>query len=387
MRKSKLIVTVLLGYAWCLFMRCSTVGPNAGGASDTEVSAKIAGTVTDIKGSAVAGAEVQLRLKDYLPGSRMAKKHLTLYTEGEAVTDANGYFLIDSIEKGSYILSINSGDTAGIVEECNVTKTEEFDLSAVIKPFGMAVGWIDLSYRKPGTASKIKIEVLGSEKMTRPDSTGFFQIVLPEGFHWLRISTDSSYFDELTINVFIIPSQVRNIGVLRLDFIPFSSCMDHRCDSMVLRKFLDEAGHADILVDDVATWDHARIAGLNFRDIPLSVSLAPLGQLNTVREIDLGNTGTADSCWFVHGLWNLQVLYLDNNALTGLYPGIGGVSWLRKLDISGNNLADLPESIIYLSPISGLNLSGNSLCDLSPAITDWIDTWADVGWRDTQECP
>ena len=367
-----------------LFKCTPSVTPVSGGASDTEVSASISGTVSDSVGNTIAGARINLRLEDYLPEARLLKNMMTLRTQADAVSDENGFFFIDSIEKGTYVLSINSGDTFGITNTCVIYSSDDLDLKPVIKPMGMIMGQVSFFYYMPEFMKNTKIEILGSEESARPDTMGFFQIQLPEGKHRLRVSVDSSLFDEMVIDVEVLSSRMKNVGILHLNYLP-PPCFGHNCDSFALRGFLDSAGYPEIPVDSVAEWRFNRIIKLNLRDIPLSTSLFVLGQLTGLEEIDLGNTGTADSCRFLWGMWNLKVLRLDSNNITGLSTSISSPHHLLELDISDNKLTSLPQNIVTLTPSEGLDITGNALCNLSPMIGGWADMWSD-GWREQQNC-
>jgi hypothetical protein len=387
-RKSSFAIICSSVIAVAVLIRCTQSPPVAGGASDTEVSAQVSGTVTDMFGDPVAGAAVELRLKDYLPEDDIAEIQNGLNTRADGSTDSEGFFLFDSIETGTYTLSITSGDSVGTVLKCIVEKETPVTLDPVVRPYGMVTGWIEVPYEVGALYTHARVALIGSDKMVRPDSTGYFLFPLPQGNHRLRFSVDSSFFDQLTIDVDVFPSQVKNIGVIRLNMLPPPPppCNDPACDSSVLRQFLDEAGHADVAIGEVSTWVNGRIDILNLRGLAISIPLVPLGLLNTVRKIDLGNTGTADSCRFIISMWNLQEVYLDSNAITGISRAFEGAYRIKVLDLSDNLLTTLPDKINILIPDQELDLSGNELCALPPPLAEWADWW-DPGWRATQRCP
>lgn len=373
--------------AGMLLPGCMQNPPVAGGASDTEVSAQVCGTATDLYGNPIADALVQLRPKVIVSEEDSTGEEVGSLLLAEDTTDSLGFYQLDSVEEGAYHLTVTVGDSLGTVQVCNVFDGEKVTLDPVLKPFGMVLGWLELPYEGAEVFARAKVQLLGTDMIVRPDTTGMFQISLPEGIHRLRLSVDSSFFDKVTVDVEVQPSQVKNIGIIRLALLPPPPppCNNFECDSLFLRNFLDEAGHADLDIDDVATVKYGRISELNFRGISLSVPLAPLGQLNAVEKIDLGKTGTADSCRFIFSLWNLRELYLDSNAITGISHAFENALHLQVLDLSGNQLTGLPGKINYLMPGGKLDLSGNSLCNLPPELEGWADYW-NPGWRETQVC-
>ncbi|MBN1577482.1 MAG: hypothetical protein JW913_13070 [Chitinispirillaceae bacterium] len=384
MIKHRLILGTVAVTVAVLFLRC-VKGPVAGGSSDTEVSARISGIAVDSDSNPVAGAHVQLRPKDYLPSSRL-QKPAVLRTMIDGVTDENGSYIFDSISDGSYILEVTGGDTDGAIAECIMSGAASCTVSTTLKPFGTVIGAIDLSYENNLIRSRAKVEVFGTEHIVHPDSDGWFQLSLPAGRHRLKFSVDSSYFDSLMIYVEVSPSQDQFIGIRRLNYLPYPPCWDYTCDSSALRALLDSAGHPDIPVQQVATCGfRGRIVAINLRNIPIAIPLAPLGALNGVEKLDLGSTGTADSCRFICGLWNLETLLLDSNNLSGLSHAFESAFQIQELNLSNNQLETLPERIYKISPMRGLDLSGNRLCAMSTFITGWADKY-DPGWREEQAC-
>lgn len=378
----------LAATAGVLVFNCMRESPVAGGASDTEVSAQVSGTVTDVYGTPVSGARVTLRLENYVPDEDTIEPQPGRYTRAEGVTDSEGFYQFDSIDTGTYRVSILQGDSVGTVSECRVGTYEPVQVESVLMPNGMVAGWVALPYEIGMFYSRARIVLVGSEQMERPDSNGFFRFSLPPGAHRLKFSVDSSFFDKVTIDVEVFSSQVKDIGVIRLNMLPPEprTCDDFHCDSAILRNFLDDAGYTDVGLRTVSTWVNGRIESINLRGMDITVPLTPLGMLSTVRKLDLGKTGTTDSCRFIMGLWNLRELYLDSNAITGISRAFEGVYRIKVLDLSNNRLTRLPEKINDLAPDLELDLSGNELCTLPPHLLMWADARS-PGWRETQRCP
>ncbi len=206
--------------AGILLPRCMQNPPVAGGASDTEVSAQVCGTATDMYGNSIADALVQLRPKVIVSEEDSTGEEVGSLLLAEDTTDSLGFYRLDSVEEGAYHLTVTVGESLGTVQECNVFDREKVTLDPVLKPFGMVLGWLELPYEGAEVFARAKVRLLGTDMIVRPDSTGMFKISLPEGIHRLRLSVDSSFFDKVTIDVEVQPSQVKNIGIIRLTLLP-----------------------------------------------------------------------------------------------------------------------------------------------------------------------
>lgn len=380
MRIRKLHFTILmlsLSLLGWLF-QCST--NVAGGASDTEVSATLSGTIFDAGGVVIPHARVRLRPADYRPGT------LEMYPSSETVrvfdgtADSTGAFSIDKVADGEYVLEILSGDTIGAVVPVIVDST--VSVSAVLKPFGTISGNVDM-YNHPGIYGKAKIEFVGTEHVGYPDTVGHFSQMVPYGEQHMRLSADTTVFNEIIVQFYVQPAQISTIGTLRMS-APGLPCYSYSCDSMVLRTLLDDAGYSDTPVEQVSSAMYGRIYKINLRGFSLPVSLAPLAQLNALGFIDLGNTGITDSCRFVMYMWGLEELLLDGNNITGLSQTFEYLAGLRTLDISNNNLSRLPAHIDALK-LMKLNITGNALCDLPPSLVNWANRYSPY-WLATQRC-
>ncbi len=66
---------------------------------------------------------------------------------------------------------------------------------------------------------------------------------------------------------------------------------------------------------------------------------------------------------------DLQILTLDNNALTHLPPSICSLQNLAHLSVSGNALQELPPCIGELKKLVELDVEDNELNTLPPSIT------------------
>jgi hypothetical protein len=383
MKSTEMLLRSAVGVTIAFLLHCGM--EVTGGSSDTEVSAGISGTALNSSGSPVKGAIVKLHSSGYLPSFPDTQQMAFGVSVLECITDDKGFFYFDSIDAGEYSLDIRSCDTEGAA--VGVIETVKLDTSVVITatlmPLGIISGTIDFQYGFPNKHDKSKVEVYGTEIITNADSTGYFQFPIPYGSHRMRISVDSSLFNEMSVNVGVLPSQYLDIGVMRLNMPPYS-CNNYACDSTTMRTFLDDAGYPQISVAQVTEKRFGRITAIRLRGFKISTSLTSLSMLNMVDEVDLGNTGTADSCRFVMGMWNLRQILLDSNDITGISRYFESLHRLNVLDLSYNRLTDLPEKISYIHPDT-LNLAGNKLCDLPFSLQNWAD-FTDPDWRQNQQC-
>jgi len=378
---SKLQYSLLAGLVLSISALMQCTSSVAGGASDTEVSATLTGTVLDPAGNIIPGALVRLRPKEYLPGTKSEYAFADTVTVFDGTVNEKGIFTVDNVSDGAYVLEIISGDTVGAIIPLHLDSS--VSVTAVLQPFGTVTGNIDM-YNHPGIYDKATLEFYGTEHKGAPDSLGRFALSLPYGDFRMRLSADTAIFDEAVFQFRMQPAQITAIGTLRMS-APGLPCNSYSCDSLVLRTLLDSAGHRDVPVEQVSSMAFNRIFRLNLRGLPMPVPLAPLAQLNGLTFIDIGNTGSKDSCRFVMTMWGLEELHIDSNNITGLSQAFEYLGGLRYLDASANKITRLPARIDALW-LTSLKLDGNSLCDLPEPLALWAERFS-PGWRTRQVCP
>jgi hypothetical protein len=376
----------IIGAGLALLARCISEPPAiTGGSSDTEVSARISGVIVDKEGKPSINALVRVRPTDYLPGQRIDTTADSGRQGFDCRTDTGGAFFVDSVVDGDYLVEVLADDSTGAVAECRMVDARPCTISTVMQPLGMVLGEIEASYENESIRSRAMVEVFGTEHVVHPDSGWWFKIPLAAGEHRIKISIDSSSFDSVILNVQVEPEVPRSIGIVRVNYMPQPPCWEGVCDSIVLRNFLDSAKHPEVAVHDVTQWRMGRITVLNLSGIPISIPLAPLGQLSAVEELDLSHTGIADTCRFLYGMWNLRILRLNDNNITGITHFVEGLYWLEELILTNNKLTTLPEKLTGLTNMKKLNISGNQICILPPNLGGWIDLF-DQGWYFRQAC-
>ena len=99
-----------------------------------------------------------------------------------------------------------------------------------------------------------------------------------------------------------------------------------------------------------------------------------VGDLTSLRELDLTGNELTDLPEFLVGLATLTKLQLAANRLTSLPEWLADLTEVSELDLSANNLTSLPESIENLKGLTALYLSGNGLTDMP----SWIGSLTDL---------
>lgn len=181
-------VLSLLTLALCLLgLQCGT-DTIAGGTTDSGNS-RVAAQVYDTGGNPVANAAVRLRASDYVTPPPSLKKSGA--SAADAVTDPNGRFTIEGIDKGTYRIEVN-GNGAALLLSCELDGVGARDFGAdTVRPYATISGSVQLSGT---TASPRFVQVAGLERLAAIDAAGRYSIPdLPAGTYTLRIvSADSS---------------------------------------------------------------------------------------------------------------------------------------------------------------------------------------------------
>jgi Leucine-rich repeat (LRR) protein len=85
---------------------------------------------------------------------------------------------------------------------------------------------------------------------------------------------------------------------------------------------------------------------------------------------------------------SLRCLYLNNNSLTEIHPGIGTLSSLEQLDLSNNQLKVLPSEMGKLRKLQVLDVRLNNLAKLPPEIGGCMSLVdLDLGFNTLKELP
>jgi internalin A len=110
----------------------------------------------------------------------------------------------------------------------------------------------------------------------------------------------------------------------------------------------------------------------------LTVLPPEIGQLNSLRMLNLSRNQLSTLPGEINQLTNLQTFNLSNNQLSNLSPEIVQLITLQSLNLSFNQLSTLPGEIGQLTNLQTFNLSNNQLSSLPPEIVQltslqWLD--------------
>jgi hypothetical protein len=376
-----------------VLLRCSLEPMNvAGGASGTDLSAcVVSGNVVDSSGNPVAGAVVYLRQAGFLAAD---SEIIRVSPNGkwiacDTLTDASGSFHFKSIDTGSYSIEVNYKDSLGILFPCTVsTHDARNDLPQdTLYPLAVVTGHIDADANPFEQTQVSVIQVYGLQRIVRPDSAGFFRLLLPQGQHNLRFSSDSGNIDPMEVSIYVHPNQQKDIGHFHLGNFPWIQrpCQNLECDLSVVRSILDSCGLFTVAAESVVTSDSGRVAGLNLQGRNIVRIPMELGRLERLRTLDLSGNAITNLPPPRVLPSALRTMVLRANKLTELPGYIGLLRNIETLDLSNNQLQSLPDSIVTIAPLVMLDLSGNKLCSLPSSIAAWADRY-DSDWRQTQDC-
>jgi Leucine-rich repeat (LRR) protein len=129
--------------------------------------------------------------------------------------------------------------------------------------------------------------------------------------------------------------------------------------------------------------DSLRVLDLSSNGLDSLPSLNRLRRLEQLRVHD----NTLRTFPVLDSLANLRVLSAARCSLVTVHPGVGRLSKLDSLDLSGNQLVDLPLEVTWLTGPVSVSVAGNQLCTLQVAIENWLDLKAGPTWESDQVCP
>jgi hypothetical protein len=219
----KQIITMLFLMLLSLFMfRCSNPTEVSGG-SEVGNARVIAGTFIYEGGAAAANVTVNLRPKDYLPQPGFAK---ALVTEASVITDSNGYFAMDSVDSGTYVIQALDDSARGVfIDPIPVPYTyDTLDLAEdTLKATGSITGTILIS-GTPGSP-RINVLIYGRDNISVPDSTGSFTIDnIAEGSYDLHIITENNvYPTKDSADIHVISGASTDLDTLSLFYLSITS--------------------------------------------------------------------------------------------------------------------------------------------------------------------
>lgn len=343
---------IILGLASLALTGCifSTLSPfegdkQAGGGGIETVG--IRGYAYHENGLPATNARVRLRTREFLADSGIVglKKQIAIRF-GETVTDARGFYALDSVDPGEYRIEVaDEADSQGAVVEAVVSgNVRVFNVEkAVVKTPGRLVGRLAQGgYYVNGAW----VHVYGMQRSLTTDSYGRISFGdLPEGDYRIIIRLRRPYGHVQTLTlpaVGIEAGKVNDLGILELP----GGCDGAACDSLVVRYILDRNGLDSLPVDSVALWDAAN---------------------GRIEELDLSARGVT-TLPYVQDLVTLKRLELDNNSLESLPLEVTRIVGLEYLSLNYNNLRTLPREIGNLKFLTWLHVYDNNLDSLPPAM-------------------
>jgi Leucine rich repeat len=382
-------------YILCCLITAVTLvscsGPVAGGGSDTEVSSrKVAGVVLDSAGAPVADAVVKIRPSKYIADSLYSGAYTSSHYVRDRKTGADGSFCFDSILADDYCLDISKEDSIGAVNQFSISDSiRELRLSSInLEPFAV----IDGNIRVFGVDSlDCFLQVVGTDYSRKADTNGYFTMRIPRGWHTVHFGAyepsdtlKTKSIDHIDFS-FDINENYKYMGDFWLKPTPPEPCTDFSCDSIIMRKALDDMHLYSVDVNAVTIVENNRIVGLNLRRIPIFYLSKYVESLTELRTLDLGFTGIFEVLPTIGMLQKLESLKLDSNGLKYLPFGLIYLRSLKSLDINSNFISGMPHGFQNLK-LQNLDLSKNTFCSPDSVFVNWADIY-DPDWRSGQFCP
>ena len=189
MRKSCLCSLLLI------LLSCVVNYPQLSGTiSDTDSGCMIEGLVRYADGKNAEDAAVVLHDLKKINMVTLAKQSL-LIRSGKTKTNVNGFFQIDSVDTGQYLIEINDHDTFGAVIPATIKEDDTLiQINSLLGRCGSLKGKIDTSRLAVKTDITVYVPELG--RNAKIDSSGTFTISnLPAWSYQLRIALRDSLLE------------------------------------------------------------------------------------------------------------------------------------------------------------------------------------------------
>ena len=198
------------------FLSCSCSNDNiAGTASETDTGCALAGLIQYSDSSAVSDADIVLHDQLLLKRITLPKRLVQLLLRsGSTKTNINGFFRIDSVDTGHFLVEINDHDTLGAVLPAQIVPSDTLvQVNGILRHFGTIIGRIDTT-RLKGLTGTIYLPEIG--RRITIDSLGYFTILnLPVWNYCLRLAVGDS--------IVALPSDTMRISVTEKDTTRISS--------------------------------------------------------------------------------------------------------------------------------------------------------------------
>lgn len=211
---------------WWLFACCCSIvaaqllgcaaNDSIAGTGSQGGNARVAGLIYDESGNPASGARVYLRSHNYTADTAGVSLVKRTASRRDDRTDANGLFMIDSIDTGSYFIEVTDGKKHAVLLACNVAQDDTLVRipGATLHPTGVIKG---MFVPVPGTPVSHYIQLYGIERVgMRDSSTGGFIIKdVPAGNYRVRIVTTAPELQPVDLDTISVASgETTDIGTI-----------------------------------------------------------------------------------------------------------------------------------------------------------------------------
>jgi hypothetical protein len=159
------------------FLSCSCSNNIAGTGSETDTGCAVAGLIQFSDSTPVSGADVILHDQSQLARITLSKRlaKIALIRSGNTKTNVNGFFRIDSVDTGGYLVEINDHDTLGAVLPTKINPGDTLkQVNGVLLKLGTIIGKIDTTGIGRNISASIYLPEIG--RTANIDSAGNFII-------------------------------------------------------------------------------------------------------------------------------------------------------------------------------------------------------------------
>jgi hypothetical protein len=343
-----------------LLARCSL---NTAGSPGTgsETTNGIVANVVYPNGRPVSSADVYIRHSDFLTDTTLNDTSRT----ADAVTDTAGWFVLDSVMPGDYIIEVNDGRSNAALIECKKTGVSErpMDLGVhVMQPTSLVSGHIDRSNLKSGLS--IYVQIYGMNKIARVDAVGLFSFHdVPAGRLELRIASSDQSLGVIDHDTIVVSAGNHH------DLGNFQLPANFWKDTLVIRVILNLNGLDKVPVATVGFYKKGRIFQLDLRNLGLK-KLPPLISLLRLSHLYLDSNALDSLPSLIGSIASLEYLSVSSNHLTSIPGALGNLKKLKHLDANGNAIDSLPSTIGQLVSLSDLQLKDNALSSIPESVGD-----------------
>lgn len=212
-----IIINIISAFLW---VKCS-INPSLAGGSTETTNSKVSGVLYYTDGSPAKYVPVNMRLKNTLADTALYLQKRLPFDSAYTITNSVGFFQIDTIDTGNYIIEADDGRTnLVLIDSITIdNSTSTIKVIDTLKPAGAIQGTIYLS--EGGDPRKVFILAFGLNRFNLPNINGSFQFDnLAEANYNLRILPSLEDYGVYDTSVIPVKSgTVINIGTIRVPYI------------------------------------------------------------------------------------------------------------------------------------------------------------------------